>query len=259
LSRILVDACSDEVDWRFGEQVVATEQDENGVDVELASGGRERFDLVVIAEGVGSRTRKLVFGDEPEERPLGMYTAYGTIDRTPDDDDWWRFLVVPGSMQASLRPDDLGTTRAMLNFLVDSPTLEGLDDTEVRAQLRAQFDGVGWEVPRILDGFDTSNDLYVDYLRQSVCPSWHRGRICLLGDAAWSVTPIGGGGTSLAIAGAYALAAFLSQTGDDHKDAFTRYEDWMRPLVTDAQDLPPGVPQIAAPESRAGVQALRLA
>lgn len=257
LARVVADACPDEVVWRFGDHVTALEQDDDGVTVTYAGGGSERFDLLVVAEGVGSATRALVFGDEPEERALGMYAAYATIPRTPEDDDWWRALVTPGSRQASLRPDDVGTTRANLNFLADGPELEGLDDAATRAALRERFAGVGWEVPRILDGFDAADDLYVDWLRQVRSPSWHRGRVVLLGDAAWSITPIGGGGASLALTGGYVLAAFLSQN-DDHEEAFGRYEEWLRPLVEDAQDLPPGVPRIAAPSSRAGVRLLRL-
>jgi hypothetical protein len=50
----------------------------------------------------------------------------------------------------------------------------------------------------------------------------------------------------------------LSQTGTgEHQTAFTRYEQWMRPLVDDAQKLPSGVPRMASPESRAGVRVLR--
>ncbi|MET0766757.1 MAG: FAD-dependent monooxygenase [Aeromicrobium sp.] len=258
LAGVLVDACPDSVRWRFGVSVVSVDDGADGVDVELSDGTRERFDLLVVAEGVGSHTRGLVFGDEPQERPLGMYCSYATIERTVDDDDWWNWLIVPGARQAGLRPDDEGTTRAMLNFLVDSPTLEGLDGGQLRDALREEFTGVGWEVPRILDGLDTSDDLYVDYLRQIVCPTWHRGRVVLLGDAAWCVTPLGGGGTSLAITGAYVLAAYLSQhEPGDHEQAFAEYEEWMRPLVEDAQDLPPGTPRIAAPTTRAGAQVLK--
>lgn len=256
LSEILVQACPDEVTFLFGEHVVSVQERDDHVEVELSDGSVEHYDLLVVAEGVGSHTRGLVFGDEPHEKPLGMYVSYGTIERTEDDDAFWSWLIVPGARQAGLRPDDEGTTRAMLNFLADSPVLEGLDGTELRAALRREFADVGWQVPRILDGLDASDDLYVDYLRQVVCPTWHRGRVVLLGDAAWCVTPIGGGGTSLAIAGAYVLAAFLSQT-DDHVAAFARYEEWMRPLVEKAQDLPPGVPSLAAPKTRAGAQALK--
>ena len=258
LSEILVDACADTVRWRFGASVVDLDEDADGVAVELSDGSRERFDLVVVAEGVGSRTRRLVLGDEPQERPLGMYVSYATIERDPTDDDWWNWLIVPGARQAGLRPDDEGTTRAMLNFLVDEPTLQDLDGPQLRAALRAEFADVGWQVPRILDGVDRSEDLYVDYLRQVVCPTWHRGRVVLLGDAAWCVTPLGGGGTSLALTGAYVLAAFLSTAPPGaHEEAFARYDAWMRPLVEDAQSLPPGTPRIAAPRTRAGAELLK--
>ncbi|MCO8274951.1 FAD-dependent monooxygenase [Actinoplanes sp. TRM 88003] len=255
LSRLLVDACPEDVDWRFGAEIVAIEQDDHGAEVTFAT-GRERFDLVVIAEGAGSATRRLVFGDEPRERELGMYVTYGTIEREPQDDNWWNFLVTPEARQISLRPDDVGTMRAMLNFRADTPVLEGLSAYETRRELCRRFADLGWEVPRILDGFEVADDLYVEWLRQIQCPAWHRGRVVLLGDAAWCVTPIGGGGTSLALTGAYVLAAFLSR--GEPAEAFARYEEWMRPLVDDAQQLPPGVPRIAAPESWAGVQALRL-
>jgi 2-polyprenyl-6-methoxyphenol hydroxylase-like FAD-dependent oxidoreductase len=258
LSKILVDACPDDVTWRFGQSIVGVDDGVEGVDVELSDGTSERYDLLVVAEGVGSHTRGLVFGDEPQEKPLGMYCSYGTIERSATDDDWWNWLIVPGARQAGLRPDDEGTTRAMLNFMADSPVLQGLDGAELRGALREQFADVGWEVPRILDGLDTSDDLYVDYLRQIVCPTWHRGRVVLLGDAAWCVTPLGGGGTSLAITGGYVLAAYLSQhEPGDHDAAFAEYESWLRPVVEDAQDLPPGTPKIAAPMTRAGVQVLK--
>nr|WP_221381390.1 FAD-dependent monooxygenase [Actinoplanes polyasparticus] len=255
LSRLLAEACPGSVQWRFGDEITAVDQDERGAAVTFACGGRERFDLVVIAEGAGSRTRELVFSDEPRERALGMYVTYGTIEREPQDDNWWKFLVVPEARQVSLRPDDVGTMRAMLNFRADTPVLAGLSAYEIRRELCKKFADLGWEVPRILDGFEIADDLYVEWLRQVQAATWHRGRVVLLGDAAWCVTPIGGGGTSLALTGAYVLAAFLSE--GDHGQAFARYEQWMRPLVDDAQHLPPGVPRIAAPESWAGVQALR--
>ncbi|WP_436536258.1 FAD-dependent oxidoreductase [Actinoplanes sp. HUAS TT8] len=258
LARILADACPGSVNWRYGDRITAVTQDDQAAYVEFAGGPRERFDLVVVAEGVGSATRRLVFGDETREHTLGMYVAYGTIEREPNDDDWWRFLVTAGARQITLRPDDVGSMRATLSFRVDEPVLAELDPYATRRQLCRRFADLGWEVPRILDGFEATDDLHVDWLRQVHSPSWHRGRICLLGDAAWCVTPIAGGGTSLALIGAYVLAAYLSRSGDGgYEQALTGYETWMRPLVDKAQKLPPGVPRIAAPRSRAGVRLLR--
>ncbi|WP_205706947.1 hypothetical protein [Kineococcus vitellinus] len=68
----------------------------------------------------------------------------------------------------------------------------------------------------------------------------------------------GGGGTALALTGGYVLAAFLSQAGPDGwAGAFHRYEAWLRPLVEETQELPPGLPRLAYPRSRAGVAVLR--
>ncbi len=260
LSQVLVDDCPDTVAWCFGTHVTDVVETDDGTQVTFSDDSTGRFDVVVVAEGVGSATRELVMG-EVEQVELGMYSAYGTIPRTDVDDDWWRVLVAPGSRQAALRPDDEGTTRANLNFLADGPELAGLGPAQQRARLRERFEGVGWEVPRILDGFDAGDDLYVDWLRQVRAPRWHEGDVCLLGDAAWCVTPVGGGGASLALVGAYVLAAFLSSSDrsrDGLHDAFAQYEDWMRPLVDEAQDLPRGVPRLAAPRTRLGVQAFRL-
>ena len=44
----------------------------------------------------------------------------------------------------------------------------------------------------------------------------------------------------------------------DHRDAFSGYDRIMRPYVDQAQKLPPGVPRIANPRTRAGIEVLRL-
>lgn len=249
LAEVVRDVCPDTVDVRYGDHVVAVDQDDDGVRVRLASGGEERFDLLLVADGVGSSTRELVLADAVEARRIGMTIAIGTVPRTETDDDWWRFASMPGSRQVHLRPDDEGTIRVMLSYLTE----EDESDEQILAALRDRFGDLGWEVPRLLDALEHADDLYVDQLTQIHASTWHRGRVALLGDAAWCVTPLGGAGSSLALIGAYVLAARLSQTPDDPHQAFEAYEEWMRPLVKEFQDLPPGVPRIAAPRSRLGL------
>ncbi|MFJ3581283.1 FAD-dependent monooxygenase [Streptomyces sp. NPDC090127] len=55
--------------------------------------------------------------------------------------------------------------------------------------------------------------------------------------------------------GAYVLAGELAHHAH-HGNAFARYEHVLRPYVTRAQQLPPGVPHIASPRTRAGIHAL---
>ncbi|WP_229660842.1 FAD-dependent monooxygenase [Marmoricola endophyticus] len=259
LAEVLAGGCPDAVTWRYDDHVVALDQDGDGVDVRLASGAAERYDLVVVADGVRSHTRGLLLDEEEVELDhLGMSIAFGTIARTDADDDWWRWLNTPGSRQVQLRPDDEGTIRASLAFLSDESALAGRTTDEVRADLRRRFADVGWETGRVLDGFDADDALYADDLAMARCTTWWRGRVCLLGDAAWCVTPIGGGGTSLALVGAYVLGAMLDRH-DEVEVALAAYEEWMRPMVERAQHLPPGVPRLAAPHSRLGVSVLRQA
>jgi 2-polyprenyl-6-methoxyphenol hydroxylase-like FAD-dependent oxidoreductase len=60
----LYDATRDTTAWRFGDQIVEMVEGTQGVDVKFHSGKEEMFDAVVLADGVGSRTRKLAFPPE---------------------------------------------------------------------------------------------------------------------------------------------------------------------------------------------------
>lgn len=68
--------------------------------------------------------------------------------------------------------------------------------------------------------------------------TWSAGRIGLVGDAAYAASPASGQGTSLALVGAYVLAAELA-AANDHESAYTAYESRMRPFVVRNQALGP--------------------
>jgi len=72
----------------------------------------------------------------------------------------------------------------------------------------------------------------------------------MAGDAGWCVTPMGGGGASLALTAGYVLAAQLADATQDQEAALVAYESWLRPLVDDVQDLPRGLKAFAYPQSR---------
>lgn len=260
LARVVLDALPDGVDVRYGTTIGQVTQLEDQVQVELRSGTEHstgRFDLLVIAEGVRSTTRALAFGAGVTRRELGLNMAYGTIPRQADDDRWWRWYTAPGRRQVTLRPDNVGTTRATLAYVDGDTDLSALPLDEARGLLRTVFTGAGWQADRVVAGFEASADVYVDYLTQIQMDTWSVGRVVVTGDAAWCVTPLGGGGTSLAMTGAYVLAAYLSQPADEAggtAEALRGYEAWMRPLITDTQKLPPGTPKLFYPKTRAGVR-----
>ncbi|MFI5937619.1 FAD-dependent monooxygenase [Actinoplanes sp. NPDC051494] len=256
LARILVDLPGDAVTYRYGDRIENLTQDDDGVTATFRHAPPERYDIVILAEGINSRTRGTVFGDQVRIRDLGQYNAYGTIARTPGDDRWWRWYPAGRGRAVTLRPDNVGTTRATLSFLSPPRGYERLDPAGQLAVLRERFAGAGWQAQRVLDGL--TGDLYLERAAQIHCPSWSRGRVVLLGDAACCASPISGMGTSLALTGAYVLAGELA-IHDDHRRALTSYETLLRPYVRKAQQLPPGAPRIANPRSALGVRALRTA
>jgi 2-polyprenyl-6-methoxyphenol hydroxylase-like FAD-dependent oxidoreductase len=178
--------------------------------------------------------------------------AYATIPRTAGDDRQWRMHLAGKGRVVHLRPDNVGSTRAMLSLKSDVRGIDRLDRDGVVAVLRATYGDAGWETPRILAALDDA-PLYVDQIAQVRLPTWHRGRVALLGDAAWCAGPFGTGTTN-AITGAYVLAGELGATPDDIPAAFARYEHLLRPSTDSAQTFVPGA---GHPRTARGVALLR--
>ncbi|MET0590983.1 MAG: FAD-dependent monooxygenase, partial [Naasia sp.] len=141
LAAILVGMLPDEVEVRYGDFVTGVEQDEDGVDVAFDSGARERFDLLLVAEGRSSRTRRILFAEETELRDFGVTITYGTLDRRPRDVDTWDWYTASRGRVASIRPDNEGTMRASLSFESEPFGFETLDRDTQLTILRERFRG----------------------------------------------------------------------------------------------------------------------
>jgi len=99
-----------------------------------------------------------------------------------------------------------------------------------------------------------SDDFYGSEVVQVKAPSTfnYSKRFVMVGDAGYAPGPTGGG-TSLALAGAYVLAGEICKHGNDLKAGLEGYEQCMRPIITDLQEVPPLVPTIMAPQTAWGL------
>ncbi len=256
LARLLYEPASEHAKFRFGDQV---EQIDDGADcatVTFASGLTEKYDAVIIAEGVGSQTRELVFPSENEPRWMDLTIAYFTIPRQDDDDRMWRWYNAPEGRSISLRPDRHGTTRAMLSIQQPPDGDQGWDVDQQKAYLSDRFVDAGWQAPRVLAGMECTEDFYFDVLRQVQMKRWARGRVVITGDAAWCATPLAGIGATLAITGAYVLASEMKLNATNMVQGFAAYEDAMRPMVKQGQGVPKIAPRIMNPHSKLGIHLL---
>ncbi|MET7403557.1 FAD-dependent monooxygenase [Dactylosporangium sp. NPDC005572] len=235
LSRVLYERSRAHTEYIFGDRIVAMREGPQGVDVTFAGGDRRTFDLVIGADGVHSAVRRFTFG--PEERfvrHLGHYVATWEV---PNHLGLGRDSLVynvPGLM-ASVGGDHRDPSRATAFVMFASPQLryERHDREAQRRILLERFAGLGWEVPRLLDGLRAADDFYFDAICRVDVSPWSRGRVALVGDAAAGAT-IGGMGTGTAIVAAYVLAGELA-TAPDHATAFAQYEQRLATFARRAQ------------------------
>ena len=80
-----------------------------------------------------------------------------------------------------------------------------------------------------------ATNFYFDKLCQIRMPVWSRGRVVLVGDAAYCASPAAGMGGSLAIDGAATLADAMRDAGGDLAQAFRLYDERFRPFIDEVQ------------------------
>ncbi|MDT8886229.1 FAD-dependent monooxygenase [Aquirufa sp. LEPPI-3A] len=252
LVKILYEHTKENVEYLFGNQIIALDEHQDGVKVTFQNGEIRDFDLVICADGIRSRTRSLIFGDEPFVKPVGLYVSYFTIPRASSDSRWARWYNATDARVIFMRPDNEGTTRASFSFMSEPMGYEKLSQEEQKALLHEKFVDAGWEAQRVLAALDNNAEVYFDAISQVYAPRWSKGRCAMTGDAAFCPSPLTGMGVSLSVVGAYILAGELSRHAD-YPEAFEAYDRAFRPYVTKIQKLPPGVPRLAHPKTKLGI------
>ncbi|MFI8074817.1 FAD-dependent monooxygenase [Streptomyces sp. NPDC086033] len=225
LAHIMYERTRDRVEYVFGDSVATLTDSADGVDVTFEKGPARRFDLVIGADGLHSRTRSLVFGDESRHlRFLDHYVAGFEVPNHLGLDRTGRVYSEPGRAIALGNYDgDPDRAGALLVFRSERLSYDRRDPAAHKRILAERFAGMGWEGPNVLKALEAADDVYFDAIAQIHVDRLTQGRVALLGDAGYGAT-MGGMGTGVAIVGAYVLAGELALAGGDHRAAFAAYE-----------------------------------
>jgi 2-polyprenyl-6-methoxyphenol hydroxylase-like FAD-dependent oxidoreductase len=184
--------------------VQALEDHGDGVAVRFDDGSVASYDLVIGADGVHSTTRQVVFGG-PSARLVGQVGWRFVIDGFPGIDGWNGWLGPDRGFLA------LGIGGDRVYGVGDLRSRDGADPT--RGDLdafRRLFDGYPEPVPTLLGRLRSADELWFSPFEEVAPPTWTKGRVVLIGDAAHATAPNMAEGASLALEDALVLASALS-------------------------------------------------
>ncbi|MEU4232000.1 FAD-dependent monooxygenase [Nonomuraea sp. NPDC026600] len=245
LETVLYEEVRDHTEIRFGATLTAVDQDKHAVRVTLTDGTIEAADLLIGADGLHSATRALLFGPEEDFLlDLDHKVAVYMLDRRPA-------TIAPG---ATGTLSSGGRTAAVISIpdgrnvaFFGYRTSHARPGEDVATELRRIYGDLGWVIPEALAGLQRTESVYFDTISQVVAPSWSKGRVVLLGDAAWCVTLFAGYGSALAVGGADRLGTELAAHPGDIPAALAAWEAAIRPEAERKQKLGRRVKGVYAP------------
>lgn len=251
LARVFHEATRHTTEYIFDDSIAGLEETAEGVDVTLLRGGRRRFDLVVGADGLHSRIRSLVFGDETKFiRHLGYYVSIFTVPNYLNLTRSGLYYGTLGKKVGIFSGMDDDEAKASFFFASEPLEYDRRDVEQQKSMLREKFAKEAWEVPRLMEMMNQSPDFYFDSVSQVKMDRWSQGRSVLLGDAAYCASPLSGMGTGMAVVGAYVLAGELMEADGNYEVACERYEDLMHDFVKQCQQIADGGTDWFVPRTR---------
>jgi 2-polyprenyl-6-methoxyphenol hydroxylase-like FAD-dependent oxidoreductase len=249
LAAALFEQLGPNVETVFGDEISLIDDSRDGARVTFAGGRTERFDLVIGADGLHSQVRRLAFGDERQfEKYLGYkVAAFEAEGYQPRDEDVYLMHLQVGQQLARF---SMRNEKTMFLFVFAEKSAQHPRDlAEQKRWLQERFQGSGWESKAILDFLASAKELYFDRVSQIRMREWSRGRVALVGDAAYCVSLLAGQGSALAMTGAYALAGELHRAKGDYQTAFQRYQETLAPFLLKKQKAAEGFGGFFAPKS----------
>jgi 2-polyprenyl-6-methoxyphenol hydroxylase-like FAD-dependent oxidoreductase len=212
LARILADATrATSTNVMLGCTFTRIEQDAEGVDVEFTDGQRRRYDLVIGADGLYSKTRETLFPGAPKPRYSGQAVWRAVLPRPPEVTTamMWMGRVKPGVNPVS--------RDQMYLFLTEHrPNNEHVDPAQFAELLRgllAPFPAP--LVQRIREQIGPDSQIVFRPLEGLLMPRpWFKGRVVLIGDTVHATTPHLASGACIGIEDAIVLAEELARQAD---------------------------------------------
>ena len=191
---------------RFSTTVDALHSDSDGVDVEFRTGERERFDLVVGADGINSRVRHLAFPEVGEPEYAGQSIWRGRAPRPAGLTEYFMYHGRGSKVGLVAISDE----HLYAYVVIDATSEPAHRQGDLTDEMRAAMAGYGGWVPEIAATLEPGAELRA-LKALLVGDPWVRGRVLLIGDAAHATTPHISYGLGIAVEDGIVLADELAR------------------------------------------------
>jgi 2-polyprenyl-6-methoxyphenol hydroxylase-like FAD-dependent oxidoreductase len=198
---------------RLGTTVETLAQVPGGVEVKLTNGHRERYALVVGADGIYSKMRERVFPEAPRPKFTGQ-VIYRIVAERPAGFDRTHFYMGPDS---KLGFNPVSRSSMYMFLLQRAPSNPWIAVEDQPRRLYEAMAGWGGIAPEVRETVLTTNASTINYrpLEAVLLPNpWYRGRVVLIGDAAHATTPHLASGAGMAVEDGIVLAEEITRGGD---------------------------------------------
>jgi 2-polyprenyl-6-methoxyphenol hydroxylase-like FAD-dependent oxidoreductase len=222
---------------QYGKRLCGIEQAGDGVVAHFDDGGVERADMLLASDGVHSRTRALILPGNAAPRYTGVL-GIGGFAESP--------AALPTDPQDAHQLNFTMGARLQFGYAAFSPPaprwgwwthlpleneltrfeLQAIPEDVMRDRVLAAFKG--WHAPIEALVSSTGQILRTAIFDVPQLPTWHVGRVMLLGDAAHAMSPAGGQGASLALEDAMIVGQSLAQRSRSVPETFAEVEPMLR-------------------------------
>ncbi len=212
LHDILLDSL-DNVITSFDTTINTLTHNQQFTEIEFSDGTTEKFDLIIGADGLYSKTRELIFGKTPLRKVTSQVCRF--IIKKPLHIDSWS-LYVGSSGQFLIIPISNDQAYCYVNRKT-----KGFKTFNTSVYMKP-FKKFTSPIPEILDEWNPETSYWDDLEELPPLPSMGKNRIVLIGDAAHGMPPFMAQGGALALEDAVVLSKLLdTQNWDDITSRFS--------------------------------------
>jgi len=214
---------------QFDKRIESLSQSDAGVSVRFSDGSEATFDVVVGADGIHSRVRTALFGEEsPRFTGVVSFRSVVPTERVKNVPEieaftkWWG--PNPQSQIVTFPLNQGQETFIFATTGQDSWTEESWTSPGDVNELRGFYKDFHADARALLDACDTT--LKSALYEREPLPQWSQGTVTLLGDACHPMLPFMAQGAGMAIEDAVVLGRALAGVGTRAQaaEALRRYE-----------------------------------